>query len=328
MGAFAVLWSAIAEWASPATCAVCRAGRAAAAAARAKMLEDRNYMASGSACPDGDGTAEKFTTPTPGDDRQKPEALAGAVAAAAEREARVSAPIYYSGRDPKAGVNEHTLLKASDSTSTDSLRHSGLSAMVNRHLGQAAAALEAAAADATTEGKLHTHHSPWRLDSPSSSQVWVWSADREGKRPGNGAGGQWLEVGRMGNRSGSGTTDLQNADDRAAGTRGTSAEAGGAEHRRAIAAVVDTFHAERSSAAVDLSIAQWKALTMVMLATLGLAGLSIESGHRTREGEGLSGPFAEEGVVGAQACSALCGPEVNLSAREFELLCEALCPDA
>ena len=107
---------------------------------------------------------------------------------------------------------------------------------------------------------------------------------------------------------------------------------GGAECRRAVAALIDTLDAESASAAANLSIAQWKVVSLVLLTAAGLGAGAIGQGAGdTADGSACGGAGAEAAVVGgeeagggAKACVRLCGPELSLSESEFRILVEVM----
>ncbi|CAM9872933.1 unnamed protein product [Ectocarpus fasciculatus] len=108
---------------------------------------------------------------------------------------------------------------------------------------------------------------------------------------------------------------------------------GGAECRRAVAAVIDTLNvaggSTSSATAADLSIAQWKVVAVVLLTAVGL-GVGVIGGGGSSGGGGGEGGVAAPGVTGgeaegaAEACARLCGPEMSVSAREFRILVDAM----
>ena len=122
---------------------------------------------------------------------------------------------------------------------------------------------------------------------------------------------------------------------------------GGAGCRRAVAALLDTLDAGSASAAADLSIAQWKVVSVVLLTAVGLGAGAVGQGAGDGDsggaapgagaGAGVGGDvnaYGEAGVVGreeaaggAEACLRLCGPEMSLSASEFRILVEVLLLD-
>lgn len=107
---------------------------------------------------------------------------------------------------------------------------------------------------------------------------------------------------------------------------------GGAGCRRAVAALIDTLDAESASAAANLSIAQWKVVSLVLLTAAGLgAGAVGQGAGDTADGSACGGAGAEAAVVGseeaaggAKACVRLCGPELSLSESEFRILVEVM----
>lgn len=319
IAAFALLWSSLSEWATPETRAVCRAGRAAAAAAGtdAASTENDNGIAVGVS------PQPARTTPVPphGVPANLQARKAGAVAEAAVSQVRRQSRHGVVGSAVGTGSTGGGGGGGGGPTVTGALRHSGVSAMVNMHLAQAERALRAPtdAASGSTAG----------------FQKWLWSDTADEARPGARPGG-WVEEGtpRAGNETGLeapstgkiGSDSAEAAKSGGAATKyggkgqGLVAEpGGGAEGRRAVAAVIDTLDAGRASAAANLSIAQWKVIPLVLLTALGLGG-----GAGGASGGSSKVVGQEEAEAGAGACARLCGPEAILTAREFEMLVEVL----
>ncbi|CAN0281853.1 unnamed protein product, partial [Ectocarpus sp. 13 AM-2016] len=122
----------------------------------------------------------------------------------------------------------------------------------------------------------------------------------------------------------------RNAPAAAAAAEGKHVAGGGAECRRAVSAVIDTLDVANGSAssatAADLSIAQWKVVSVVLLTAVGLGAGAIGGGGGG-DGEGgaaAPGVTGEEAEVAAEACARLCGAEMGVSAREFRILVDVM----
>lgn len=129
----------------------------------------------------------------------------------------------------------------------------------------------------------------------------------------------------------------KSADDLAAAAAAAAATepvpVGGAECRRAVAALIDTLDAGSAGAAADLSIAQWKVVSLVLLTAAGLGAGAVGQGTGDTAGGagGDASAHGEAGTVGgdeaaggAEACVRLCGPEMSLSTSEFRILVEVM----
>lgn len=282
---------------------MCRAARVAAAKATSiedAVVEDKlgalelagNHQSSSVASP---GTANLQAR------------RAGVVAEAIEVVA------YGHPREERRGQDAKAITDESDDsvTVTSAMRHNGVSTMVNMYLAQAERALRVAEGGTTSKA------------SGDESQAWLWAADgSEAKRRA---------------RSGAWVTETRETSLNASDTRGGRApcsgeqrpvvtESGGAQTRRAIAAVVDTFDAAPSTGAPELSITQWKVVCVVLLTAIGLGGcgpIAAASVHRQKHGE-VSRVESVEAKSGAEACTRLCGDVSVVSEREFQLLVEVL----
>lgn len=215
-------------------------------------------------------------------------------------------------REERRGEDAKAIADESDDSVpvTSAMRHNGVSTMVNMYLPQAERALRVAEGGTTSKA------------SGDGSQAWLWAAGgSEAKR---------------GTRSGAWVTEIREASMDASVTRGgrapcsgeqrpVAAESGGAQTRRAIAAVVDTFDAAPFTGAPELSINQWKVVCVVLLTAIGLGGCDPKAAsvHHPDHGEGsLVGSV--EAKSGAEACTRLCGDVSVISEREFQLLVEVL----
>lgn len=311
------------------TRALCRAGRAASAKAMAG--KDGGPKEACLPQPPRDGG----TTPSgSGRDSDLLARKAGAVAEAIENVARRHAR--------GVGADMGTVTRAGSDNSvtlTSALRSSGVSTMINMHLALAERALSAN--KGTVEGSKESGHS---LGKP---QTWVWSqAAPAGKLKGTRAG-TWVAKGAAadGEEASAGTAGvgvepsssaglgeheaavLHVPPQRAAGDRYKGAgpvESAGAECRRAVAAVIESFDAGRVSGAAQLSIGQWKVVTVVLLTAIGLGGGEVESCGELKGGGGGVPVRPDETSWGAEACRHLCGKETLVSQREFHLLVEVL----
>lgn len=226
-------------------------------------------------------------------------------------------------------------------TVTGALRHSGVSTMVNMHLAQAASAIRA--------GEGINRQAVGQAPADEKSKVFTWSqGSSQGKR--GLRSGAWVKNAEDSSRQMAAalvTAEIQAEPSQAKlGVRDEAAvqtarqsrrwtsdgikealvavEPAGAECRRAVAALIDTFDAGRASGAAELSIAQWKIVTVVLMTAIGLGG----GGEALRdENGGRNDPLRigpDEAKAGAEACLRLCGVEVPVSEREFHLLVEAL----
>ncbi|CAM9152023.1 unnamed protein product [Ectocarpus sp. 4 AP-2014] len=116
----------------------------------------------------------------------------------------------------------------------------------------------------------------------------------------------------------------------AAAAAGEHVAGGGAECRRAVSAVIDTLKVAAGSAssatAADLSIAQWKVVSVVLLTAVGLGAGAIGGGGGGDGEGGAAAPAVtgEEAEVAAEACARLCGAEMGVSAREFRILVDVM----
>lgn len=345
IGTFPLLWDALSEWVTPATRAVCRAGRAAVAAT----------VQSGKQSDSVDTTTEATEESTPRDtgDGNFQARRAGAVAEAVEAEARRHARCGRGG----GGVRSDRRDGGEDVgvTVTGALRHSGVSAMVNMHLAHAERALRAAAGGGGAYREGHSRTFVWsdkkaspevkllaarygqwveagtlrtgaslapgsRLETAAQPRQSETSADDDITAPGSKQRGadsslaigdsELVEGGRKVVRRGGGGME--------AGERGNG---GGPEIRRAVATVLDTFDAARAAGAANLSIAQWKVLPLIILTALRLGGNCCPSA------DGVLTLQVEEKAAGTDACLIMCGAEVAFSDREFEMLVELLLDD-
>lgn len=329
---------------------MCRAGRAAAVAATAAATEAAGGAKGGSPTEDDNVSVElpphtAANTPTshfpPADTHAR---KAGAVAEAIEAEARRLAR---HAKAKNAAGSSNSTGGGEGPTVSGALRHSGVSAMVNMHLAQAERTLRFTASSCVAGDERRVH-----AGGHAAPRKSVWSEAAAEIRPGAGPGvgveneehkavaSTATVLGKTTALWGSQADASARAAERASAwinsapayrdKEGHAADpGGGAECRRAVAAVIDTFDAGSASAAAKLSIAQWKVIPLVLLTALGLGGRgsggydsTAKSGYGGRLGGGLVDK--EEVAGGAEACARLCGSESVVSAREFEMLVEVL----
>eukprot|EP00903_Cladosiphon_okamuranus_P014819 g13724.t1 len=223
----ALLWSALSEWATAETRAVCRAGRsaaakvqaaaAAAAAAAAPEAMPAVTAENGGGKDVGSSSSNNNNSSSGHDHNQDRRGSvpadfqarkAGAVAEAIETEARRHARrdrgrVKNGGKfDKEAGSNSHVSGgddggRGEGPTLTGALRHSGVSAMVNMHLLQAERALRTAAATTTTGGggggRRRLPGAIGGNDTAGSRTNWVWSDKAAKARQGARGPRGWVE---------------------------------------------------------------------------------------------------------------------------------------
>lgn len=214
----ALLWSALSEWVTTETRAVCRAGRSAAARIQAAVAaptpattteNDEGKDAAGSSN-NSSSACHQHRGSIPADFQAR---RAGAVVEAIETEARRHAR-HGRGRTKKENSDKEAGSKGSRGdggngggscsegpTLTGALRHSGVSTMVNMHLSQAERALRTASSTTATggsaggsdSGRRGLHRAGGGDNSAGSRTKWVWSDTAAKARQGARVPGGWVE---------------------------------------------------------------------------------------------------------------------------------------
>lgn len=363
IGAFPLLWDALSEWVTPATRAVCRAGRAAAAAASTTTAKENITTTPADA--DATGSKDREVVGDITVEVRTAIAVAEAIEGEARRHARRgSAAGKMVGRAPD------------DITVTGALRHSSISAMVNVHLSHAERALRAAVgrtggeglrAGPGVRGSIQQRNRVREADF----RTFVWSDEKMEASPEMAymkpRAGRWVEAdvrspaaaaaaaaeprkweqslaetssvamdtkrdgdekGRTGTASHFlGETNVWN------GTEVGAKGAGGRGREGREGCPVAAAGGAACRRAVAAVIDTFEGARAAEAANLSIAQWKVVPvvllaalGLGGSGGGCGSGALvsASEGATGAEACVQLCGPEAALSSREFEMLIEML----
>lgn len=364
IGAFPLLWDALSEWVTPATRAVCRAGRAAAAAASTTTTkEDISTSPPGA---DAAGSKDRVVIGDSSVEVQTAIAVAEAIEGEARRHAwRGNTAGKVVGRTPD------------DVTVTGALRHSSISAMVNVHLSQAERALRAAVGRVRGEGFVGGAGARGPIQQRNRAReadfrTFVWSDEKVEASPDvaymKPRGGRWVEANvtspsaaapaagpRKLEQSTAETSSVAEDTEQERDKRGRTTTAGrslgetnvgndvkvgaeGAEGRgtngregRSVAAAGGAACRRAVAAVIDTfegaraaEAANLSIAQWKVVPVVLLAALGL-GGSGGGCGDHTGALVQKgEGSMGAEACVQLGGPEAAISSREFEMLIEML----